>query len=588
MKHITFNRGIIFRIFLVLALVAGMASFPGQGARAAIDAASFAAKVDFGTGTSPFRFAIGDLDGDGKPDLAVANANGGSVSVLRNTSTSGSLSFDAKVDFNTGTSPYTVAIGDLDGDGKPDLAVANLNSSTVSVLRNTSTSGSVAFAAKVDFGTGGGPTSVAIGDLDGDGKPDLAVANYNGNTISQLLNTSTSGSVSFAAKVDFSTGTNPYDVAISDLDGDGKPDLAVMNYNEDTVSVLRNTSTSGSVAFAPKVDFGTGSHAHNVVIGDLDGDGKPDLAVANYASDTISLLRNTSTSGSISFAAKVDFGTGNNPYYVAIGDLDGDGKPDLAAANWTSNNVSVLRNTSTSGNVSFAAKVNFSAGNNPASVAIGDLDGDGKPDLAVANWNSDSVSVLRNTQLPSTFADVPTDQWYYSWVERLYAAGITSGCGTNPLFYCPDDSVTRAQMAKFIEKGINGSAYTPPAGTGMVFADVPLSYWADNWIEKFYADGITSGCILSPLTYCPDNLVTRAQMAIFLLRARHGHAYTPPAVGGSTGFNDVSTSYWDAAWIKQLAAEAITSGCGSGNYCPEDPVTRAQMAKFLVLTFNLP
>ena len=391
---------------------------------------------------------------------------------------------------------------------------------------------------------------------------------------------------SFATKVDFSTGFYPTSVAIGDLDGDGQPDLATANYNNDTVSVLRNTSTSGNVSFAPKVGFGTGTDPYDIAIGDLDADGQPDLAVANYGSNTVSVLLNTSTSGSVSFTAKVDFGTGNNPISVTIGDLDGDGKPDLAVANYGSNTVSVRGNTSTSGSVSFAAKSDFSTGTHPISVTIGDLDGDSQPDLAVVNAGSDNVSVLRNTH--STFADVPTDQWYYSWVERLYAAGITSGCSLSPLLYCPDSPVTRAQMAKFLEKGINGSAYTPPLGTGLVFVDVPLSYWAVDWIEQLYADGITSGCILSPLTYCPDDPVTRAQMAKFLMRAEHGAAYTPPDVGASTGFNDVSTSYWAAAWIKQLAAEGITSGCGGGNYCPDDAVTRAQMAKFLVLTFNLP
>jgi pyridoxal biosynthesis lyase PdxS len=88
--------------------------------------------------------------------------------------------------------------------------------------------------------------------------------------------------------------------------------------------------------------------------------------------------------------------------------------------------------------------------------------------------------------------------------------------------------------------------------------------------------------------YCPEDSVTRAQMAVFLERGLHGSAYQPPAVGAGTGFNDVATNYWAAAWIKQLAADGITTGCGSGNYCPEDPVTRAQMAVFLVRTFNLP
>ena len=150
--------------------------------------------------------------------------------------------------------------------------------------------------------------------------------------------------------------------------------------------------------------------------------------------------------------------------------------------------------------------------------------------------------------------------------------------------YCPENSVTRAQMAIFLEKGMRGSTYTPPAGTGTLFADVPLSYWAVNWIEKLFADGITAGCGAG--NYCPEDPVTRAQMAIFLLRARHGAGYTPTAATGI--FADVPTSYWASAWIEQLATEGITAGCGGGNYCPEDSVTRAQMAVFLVRTFTLP
>jgi hypothetical protein len=114
------------------------------------------------------------------------------------------------------------------------------------------------------------------------------------------------------------------------------------------------------------------------------------------------------------------------------------------------------------------------------------------------------------------------------------------------------------------------------------FADVPIDYWAWDFIERLYAAGITGGCNASPLRYCPEAAVTRDQMAVFLLRGIHGSAYTPPAVGGSTGFNDVPTTHWAAPWIKQLAAEGITSGCGSGNYCPDFAVTRDQMAVFLL------
>jgi len=182
------------------------------------------------------------------------------------------------------------------------------------------------------------------------------------------------------------------------------------------------------------------------------------------------------------------------------------------------------------------------------------------------------------------FTDVLPDHWAFPWIERLAEAEITAGCSLK--MYCPETQVTRAQIAVFLERGIHGSSYAPPAATGLVFDDVPASHWASTWIERLAADGITAGC--GGGNYCPEDSVTRAQMAVFLLRAEHGIAYRPPAVGASTGFGDVATNYWAAAWIKQLAAEGITGGCGTGIYCPESPVTRAQMAVFLVKTFNLP
>jgi hypothetical protein len=185
------------------------------------------------------------------------------------------------------------------------------------------------------------------------------------------------------------------------------------------------------------------------------------------------------------------------------------------------------------------------------------------------------------------FNDVAVNYWAWNFVERLYKAKITGGCGTNPRQYCPETVVNRSQMAVFLLRGIYGSSYSPPPIGGISgFSDVPATHWAAAWIKQLAADGITSGC--GGGNYCPESPVTRAEMAVFLLRAKHGPGYAPPDVGGSTSFSDVPVTHWAAAWIKQLVAEGITSGCGTGTYCPASPVTRAQMAVFLVRTFNLP
>ncbi|GDZ92583.1 integrin alpha chain [Planktothrix agardhii CCAP 1459/11A] len=263
----------------------------------------FATKADFTTGTNPQSVSIGDFNGDGKPDLAVANNGSNTASILLNTTANGATTptFATKVDFTTGNAPQFVSIGDFNGDGKPDLAVANTNSSTVSILLNTTANGATTptFAPKVDFTTDYGPLSVSIGDLNGDGKPDLAVAKNGSSTASVLLNTTATRATTptFATKVDFTTGTGsgPRSVSIGDINGDGKLDLATANGNNRTASILLNTTATGATTptFATNVDFTTGSRPCSVSIGDINGDGKPDLAVANYSSNTASIRLNT-------------------------------------------------------------------------------------------------------------------------------------------------------------------------------------------------------------------------------------------------------------------------------------------------------
>jgi hypothetical protein len=173
---------------------------------------------------------------------------------------------------------------------------------------------------------------------------------------------------------------------------------------------------------------------------------------------------------------------------------------------------------------------------------------------------------------PPGWADAP--------IEALWRAGITSGC--TPTDFCPNQPVTRAQLAVFLLRARHGGGHAPPAARG-VFQDVPVWHWAAAWIEELAGDGMTVGC--GGGSYCPDSLVTRAEMAVLLLRASRGPGYVPPAP--TARFTDVPATFWAAPWIEGLAVEGITSGCAPSRYCPGGAVTRAEMAVFLVKAFHI-
>jgi hypothetical protein len=205
--------------------------------------------------------------------------------------------------------------------------------------------------------------------------------------------------------------------------------------------------------------------------------------------------------------------------------------------------------------------------------------------LCVNSDDPDEPVVTVPVTMTVHFQDVPPGAFAYDHIHALAASGVTAGCAAD--LYCPSGNVTRAQMAVFLKKGIHGSGYAPPEGIG-IFDDVPDGYWAEDWIEDLYNEGITAGCSVSPPLYCPEGTVTRAQMAVFLLKSKYGSGYAPPEGVGI--FDDVPDGYWAEDWIEALYTEGITAGCSvvPAEYCPEDPVTRAQMAVFLVKTFDLP
>lgn len=180
------------------------------------------------------------------------------------------------------------------------------------------------------------------------------------------------------------------------------------------------------------------------------------------------------------------------------------------------------------------------------------------------------------------FLDVPAGSFGDTFIHAVAGAGVSSGCGQG--LFCPASFINRAAMAIWLLKAKEGAAYAPPPATGTVFGDVPAGSFGADYIEELFNRGITTGC--GGGNYCPTGLVTRAQDAVFLLRTLEGSNYTPPPATGL--FADVPVTSFFARWVEELFRRGITSGCGGGNYCPNQSVSRAQMAVFVVRTFGLP
>lgn len=406
-----------------------------------------AAAVDATVGVYPGVSAVGDVDGDGRPDLVVPSGHDGAVSVLLNRAGAltsrvdvpvgddptaiatgdfdgnGTLDFVAtnagtktasvvlrqangtftRKDYAAGRSPFSVAVGDLDGDGRKDFVAANWDSDTIingkNVISVFMNEGSGTFASKVEVEVGRFPTAVALGDLDGDGDLDIVVANGNPYVLSSTISVLTNdGHGAFPSRLDYVVGAGPSAAAITDLDGDGHPDIVVADEGNEDVSVFTN---AGDGTFLPRLTYATGTSPTSLAVGDVNGDGKFDLAVGSFNGQSVSVLLNL---GGGTFAAKVDYPVGNTPWSVAIADLDGDGANDLAVTSNVTNSVAVLYNR---GQGAFI-RVDYPTGWDPRGVAAGDIDGDGTTDLLIANQADYSVSILRNTGTLCRGLDKPT------------------------------------------------------------------------------------------------------------------------------------------------------------------------------------
>jgi FG-GAP-like repeat/FG-GAP repeat len=391
-------------------------------------------------GIGAMSVAVADLNGDGTPDLVVANwcilgnvCASSSVAVLLG---KGNGTFRAPMTYSSGgVNSNSVAVADVNGDGKPDLVVVNVNSGTVAVLLGK---GNGTFQPAVTYGAGGAaPISVAVADINNDGNPDLLVAIDNNGVYSSMGVLLGNGNGTFQPAVTYNSGGySACSVAVADVNGDGKPDVVVANLyfaisgsgDKGSVGVLLG---NGDGTFQPAVTYSSGAYeADSVAVADINNDGKLDVLVANQCADakcakegTIGVLLGN---GDGTFQAVVNYPSGG--YWtlsVAVADVNGDGIPDLVAANDCAtvceNNtgypgsVGVLLGK---GNGTFSPGVSFgSGGYGTRSAVVADLNGDGNPDVVVANCSvgqkgcgnqsKGTIGVLINTSAPTAHLREP-------------------------------------------------------------------------------------------------------------------------------------------------------------------------------------
>jgi hypothetical protein len=382
---------------LVLLTAVALALWCAPSAAAAL---KFAPPTTFPVGLGPVSIATGDFNGDSDPDLAVANISAATVSVLLGAAGG---DFGAQTTFIVGAKPWSLATDDFNGDGDPDLVTANANSDNVSVLLGGA-GGGFGTPTKFPVAAGSAPSFVATGDFNGDGDPDLAVTSMadDSDDVSVLLG---GAGGSFGPRTSLPVGAPQNSFGIGDFNGDGDPDLAVANRSNPQISVL--LGGAGASFGAPTEYYNVPAIPTSVAVGDFNGDTDPDLAVATYFSLVSVLLGGPGGSFGAQTANQVPGGAAA----VDLGDFNGDADPDLAVANNSSNAVSVLLGGA-GGSFGAADSTPVSGENGAGDAAVGDFnaDADADPDLAVANYTG-IVSVLLNSRVsldPGSLTFPPT------------------------------------------------------------------------------------------------------------------------------------------------------------------------------------
>ncbi len=343
----------------------------------------------------PLSLAVADFNGDKHLDVAIVDQIGGTVTLLIGDGT-GNLTPSA-TSITSPQGPSFIVAADFNQDGKQDLAVASIINNSVSILLGN---GDGTFMPPVNLPFPlSSPNSISTGDFNGDSVPDLAIANIDGKNVTILLGVpKSSGQFTQAPGSPYAAGNSPSSIAVADFNGDDKMDLAITNELDNTVTVLIGQG-NGSFLPATGSPFTAGSSPGFVVSADFNSDGNNDLAIANIQGNTITLLLGNGVGG-FSSAPSSPFSIGpssvKTPVSIVVADFNGDYFPDLAIVNENSSNITILLGNG-AGGFKPATNSPFAVGSGPRSIALGDFNEDGRPDLAVVNSADSTLTLLLNT-----------------------------------------------------------------------------------------------------------------------------------------------------------------------------------------------
>lgn len=345
-----------------------------------------------GSGNALAGVALGDVNGDGRLDVVAANYGANGVAVLLGQAGGGFATLSPLYSTGAGSVPNSIALADVNGDGRLDAVTANQRTYSAGVLLGQATGG---FAAVSTHSAGPTtmPVTLALGDVNGDGRPDIVTANSFADEVGVLLGQASGGFVPVSAYAT-GAGSQPASVALGDVNGDGRLDIVTANINNNAAGVLLGQAGG---TFAPITTYpsGANSNPNDVVLGDVNGDGRLDIVIANSRTASAGMLLGLASGG---FGpVSTYFTNGNTPLGVALGDVTGDGRLDIVTAN-AAGTVSVLPGLA-GGTFAAATAFAIGAGTMPADVALGDLNGDGRLDIVTALFVStaNNIGVLLNT-----------------------------------------------------------------------------------------------------------------------------------------------------------------------------------------------